>query len=72
MTNRPARPHKILDAAELEEWIVSNHPEIWDEWEDSDCCFEFHIDFWDWLDVKHWDILSEFEKWFRAKEKSTC
>lgn len=57
------RPHKVLDAAKLEEWAEEFHPYILREWEYSEVV-EW-LDFWDWLEYEHFEVMDEFENSFR-------
>ncbi len=56
------RPSKFLDASKLERWVPVH---ILAEWEFSDCAE--YIDFWDWLDMEHSDVLGLFESWYHSQ-----
>lgn len=62
-----ARPHKILDAAALEQFCISRHPDIFNEWAFSDAAE--YVDFWDWLGMgEYYEILDEFGNHFRQAQ----
>ena len=64
MTWSMARPNKLMDAAKLEQWVPVH---ILTEWEFNDCVE--YIDFWDWLDLEHSDMLERFESWYKCMER---
>lgn len=56
------RPCKILDAAELEQWAERYAPHQLTAYECSDACE--YLDFWEWMDLTHSDVLSYFKFWY--------
>jgi hypothetical protein len=65
--NDVARPNKLFDESTLEQWAISHHPDILNEWEDSE--FMEWIDFWDWLGDEYPELLCAFEKDFHRREE---
>ena len=60
-----ARPHQFLDAVELEYWAEKYAPHRLAGWQYSDACE--YLDFWEWLDLNHPNVLSDFESWYREQ-----
>jgi len=63
-----ARPHKLLDAAELEHWANLYRFDILDTWECSDLVEQ--VCFWDWICINYPDELDAFKYWFRYEKDS--
>lgn len=62
-----ARPCRMLDAAELENWAQKYAPHHFDAYELSDSCE--YMDFWEWLDLTHPGVLGDFESWYRTPKQ---
>jgi len=64
-----ARPHKFLDAAALEDWLIANWPDVYEDWAFSNAVD--WMDLWDWLVYEHDDALSQFEQAWREENANT-
>ena len=61
------RPNKFYDAAALESWANNFYVDVFDEWE---CGAAEWLDFWDWLEREHPEVLDEFVDYYRGQDSA--
>lgn len=55
------RPNKWCDENTLHDWLMANHPIVFDEWLDH----AEVIDLWEWLEQQRFMLMKAFVEWWR-------